>query len=114
MLGLRRRIAIFCAKSVGMIIRKCSSRRGSVLPGYVAQLIDPDILQEMAEMVREKIIVAMGTNGKTTTNSIICHALRTEGKKALINRTGANMLNGVISAFVLAAGRWGRLDVDYA
>ena len=79
MLGLRRRIAIFCAKSVGMIIRKCSSRRGSVLPGYVAQLIDPDILQEMAEMVREKIIVAMGTNGKTTTNSIICHALRTEG-----------------------------------
>ena len=52
MLGLRRRIAIFCAKSVGMIIRKCSSRRGSVLPGYVAQLIDPDILQEMAEMVR--------------------------------------------------------------
>ena len=37
MLGLRRRIAIFCAKSVGMIIRKCSSRRGSVLPGYVAQ-----------------------------------------------------------------------------
>lgn len=114
MFGLRRRIAIICAKCVNMAIRKFSNRKGSVLPGYVAQWIDPDILPEMAELVREKIIVIMGTNGKTTTNSMICHALRAEGKKVLINRTGANMLNGVISAFVLAAGSKGRLDIDYA
>ncbi len=114
MFGLRRRIAIISAKCVSMAIRKFSNCKGSVFPGYVAQWIDPDILAEMVGLVREKIIVIMGTNGKTTTNSIICHALRAEGKKVLINRTGANMLNGVISAFVLAADSKGRLDVDYA
>ena len=114
MLGLRRRVAILCAKCISMAIRKLTNRKGSVFPGYVAQLIDPEILPELAGMVREKIIVAMGTNGKTTTNSMICHALRAEGKKVLINRTGANMLNGVISAFALAADGKGKLDIDYA
>ena len=91
-------------------------KRGSgvTLPGYVARRIDPGILREMAGQVREKTIVTMGTNGKTTTNAILCRALETEGKKVIINRTGANMLNGIISAFVLATDRRGRLDADYA
>ena len=84
MFGLRRRIAIISAKCVSMAIRKFSNCKGSVFPGYVAQWIDPDILPEMVGLVREKIIVIMGTNGKTTTNSIICHALRAEGKKVVI------------------------------
>ena len=65
-------------------------------------------------MVREKTIVTMGTNGKTTTNSILYHALKAEGKSVIINRTGANMLNGIISAFVLSTDRHGQLDADYA
>ena len=32
----------------------------------------------------------------------------------IINRTGANMLNGIISAFVLATDKHGNLDADYA
>ena len=64
--------------------------------------------------VGEIPIVTMGTNGKTTTNSILYHALKAEGKKVIINRTGANMLNGIISAFVLATDRHGNLDADYA
>lgn len=56
----------------------------------------------------------MGTNGKTTTNAILCKALEHEGQKVIINRTGANMLNGIISAFVLATDKHGNLDADYA
>ena len=63
---------------------------------------------------RGRVAAITGTNGKTTTTGILCHVLRSEGKKVLTNRTGANMLNGVISAFVLAADRKGELDIDYA
>lgn len=111
---LRSKLAIKCAKGTSYLIKKLNRGSGVTLPGYVARLIDPKILSTMSEMVKEKTIVTMGTNGKTTTNSILFHALEAEGKKVIINRTGANMLNGIISAFVLATDKKGDLDADYA
>lgn len=111
---LRSRLAITCAKATSSLIKKMNRGSGVTLPGYVARLIDPGILKEMSSQVRGKTIVTMGTNGKTTTNAILCRALENEGKKVIINRTGANMLNGIISAFVLNTDKKGRLDADYA
>lgn len=113
-MNLRSKLAISCAKATSTLIKKMNRGSGVTLPGYVARLIDPKILSTMSRMVREKTIVTMGTNGKTTTNSILYHALKAEGKKVIINRTGANMLNGIISAFVLATDKHGNLDADYA
>lgn len=111
---LRSKLAIRCAKLTSTLIRKLNRGSGVTLPGYVARIIDPKILSVMSGMIREKTIVTMGTNGKTTTNSILYHALKAEGKTVIINRTGANMLNGIISAFVLATDKKGRLNADYA
>ncbi len=111
---LRSKLAVRAAKLTSILIRKMKRGSGVTLPGYVARRIDPGILKAMAEQVRGKIIVTMGTNGKTTTNAILCRALESEGKKVIINRTGANMLNGIISAFVLATDKKGRLDADFA
>lgn len=84
------------------------------LPGYVARLMDPKILSELSQMVSGGVIAVMGTNGKTTTNHLLCQSLLAEGKRVLINRTGANMQNGVTAAFVLAADHKGGLFADYA
>lgn len=111
---LRSLLAIKCAKCTSYLIKKLNRGSGVTLPGYVARIIDPKILSTMSEMVREKTIVTMGTNGKTTTNAILYQALKAEGKKVIINRTGANMLNGIISAFVLSTDKHCRLDADYA
>lgn len=111
---LRSKLAIRCAKATSILIKKLNRGSGVTLPGYIARRIDPNILNVMAEMIKEKIIVTMGTNGKTTTNSILFHALEAEGKTVIINRTGANMLNGIISAFVLATDKKGQLHADYA
>ncbi len=62
----------------------------------------------------ERDFVTCGTNGKTTTNNMLCAALEAEGQKVVCNHTGSNMLNGVVAAFVLSAGLNGRLDADYA
>ena len=114
MAGFQIKLAVICAKTVNLIIRKLFRRNGSVFPGYIARLIFPDILPHMAGMVRGGVIAVKGTNGKTTVNSLIYHILKFEGKTAVINGNGANMLNGVISAFVLAADNTGALSTDYA
>lgn len=111
---LRSRLAIWGAKLTCAVIRFLNRGSGSSFPGFIARRIDPDILSVMSGMVRKKVIAVTGTNGKTTTNSILYHALRAEGQKVLYNSMGANLLDGVITAFVMAAGKSGRLDIDYA
>ena len=84
------------------------------MAGKLAMKIDPQILKKLASQVRGEIIVTCGTNGKTTTNNLICSALEAEGRKVVCNHTGSNMLMGVAAAFVLSAGAGGKLDADNA
>ena len=106
-------IAVWVAKFVGFACR-VTGKQGVTLAGQIALKIDPDILKELSSQVKEKIFVTCGTNGKTTTNNLLCSALEAEGKTVVCNHTGSNMLNGVVSAFAQAASLNGNLKADYA
>lgn len=110
---IRKIAAIWAAKAVGFACKKLG-RQGVTWAGKIAVKIYPPILKELSAEVREKIFVVCGTNGKTTTNNMLCAALEAEGKKVICNHTGSNMYNGVVSAFVLGAKLNGHLDADYA
>lgn len=110
---VRRLVAIWAAKLLSAAC-KLSGKQGVTYAGKVALKIDPQILHDLAGQVREKIFVVCGTNGKTTTNNLLCSAIESEGKKLVCNHTGSNMLAGVAAAFVLAAKNNGKLDADYA
>ena len=110
---IRTTIAVMAAKITGHVC-KLMGRQGVTWAGKVAMKICPDILEELSSQVREKIFVVCGTNGKTTTNNMLCAGLEAEGKKVICNHTGSNMLNGVVAAFVLGAKFSGKLDADYA
>ena len=110
---VRRSLAIWAAKLIGTVCR-LAGKQGVTWAGQVAIIICPNILRELSEQVRGSIFVVCGTNGKTTTNNLLCEALKSEKKKVICNQTGSNMLNGVVSAFVLAADNKGKLDADYA
>ena len=113
-MNLRSKLAVRTAKSISKLIKKMNRGSGATLPGYVAHLIDPKILSTLSSMVKESNIVVMGTNGKTTTNAILFQTLEDAGHQVIINRTGANMLNGIVSAFVLATEKDCTLQADYA
>ena len=71
---IRRILAIWTAKLISTVC-KLSGRQGVTLAGKVALKIDPDILEGLASQVRNKIFVVCGTNGKTTTNNLLCAAI---------------------------------------
>lgn len=105
--------AVWAAKITGYACRKMG-RQGVTWAGKIALKLCPSILEELSSQVKEKIFVVCGTNGKTTTNNMLCAALEAEGKTVVCNHTGSNMLNGVVAAFVLGAKWNGRLKADYA
>lgn len=113
MMSVRRLLAVWTAKIISTACR-IAGKQGVTLAGKIALKIDPDILKALSSQVREKIFVVCGTNGKTTTNNLLCSAIESEGKKLVCNHTGSNMLGGVAAAFVLAAGWNGKMDADYA
>ncbi len=110
---VRRVIAVWLAKIVSFLCR-ISGRQGVTFAGKIALKADPQLLKDLSSQVREKIFVVCGTNGKTTTNNLLCSAIESEGKKVICNHTGSNMLDGVAAAFALAAKNNGTLDADYA
>ena len=113
-MGLRRMLAVWAAKITEKASVHIFHRQGVTWAGKIALRICPSVLKELSGQVRKGIFIVCGTNGKTTTNNMLCAALEAEGNKVICNHTGSNMLNGVVAAFVLGAGNGGRLDADYA
>ena len=74
---LRTLMAVAAAKAA---LKAChlTGRPGSSLPGRAALKIDPHIIAPLAAQVRRGIIVTCGTNGKTTTNNLLCSARASE------------------------------------
>ena len=109
---LRTLLAVAAAKAA---LKAChlTGRPGSSLPGRTALKIDPHIIAPLAEQVRRGIIVTCGTNGKTTTNNLLCSALEAQGFCVVSNRLGANMMEGVAAALATAASPLGNLHADY-
>ena len=112
-MGIRCAAAVNAAKLTGFFCR-LMGKQGVTFAGRVALKIYPGLLKELSAQVKKDIFVTCGTNGKTTTNNMLCSALETEGYKVVCNRTGSNMLNGVAAAFAQAASFTGRLNADYA
>ena len=111
---LRRILAVWAAKLAEKISVHIFHRQGVTWAGKIALRLDPSILKTLASQVKKDIFIVCGTNGKTTTNNMLCAALEAEGYKVVCNHTGSNMLNGVAAAFALAAGLSGNLKADYA
>ncbi len=110
---LRLAIAVMVCKLL-IVIGKLMGTKSSSAPGRYALKICPDALRLLAPKIREKIICVLGTNGKTTTNNMINLLITETGRTTVCNLVGANMFDGVATAFISSAGISGSLKADYA
>lgn len=99
----RLMIALAAAKAAGFGIRKLGRGGGTSAPGLVAEQLDAALLTKLTGRLRQGTVVVAGTNGKTTTSRMIADVLGMVPYTVVHNRSGSNLVRGVVSAFVHTA-----------
>ena len=110
---MRLLFAIWAAK-LAAAAGKLAGKKSSSTPGGIALKICPDLIERLKKNIKGAVIVTCGTNGKTTTNNLICTVLEKQGAKVLCNKLGANMLSGIANVFALECNIFGKFSADYA
>lgn len=109
---MKNLILIAIGKTVTKIIRTFNLGNGSTWPGHLALLANSHFIKEMVKDSGNNIIFVVGTNGKTTTTSLIRHLLETNNTSVIQNISGANLLNGIASTLLLNASWNGKIRSD--
>lgn len=110
-MNLKAILAIALCKMLRALSRMLH-RGGTAMPGRWALKLCPDLLSRLSKGV--KSVVITGTNGKTTSARMIEQAFREHGCSYLANRSGANLLSGITTEFVMNCTLSGRMRRDYA
>lgn len=111
---MRNSFLIFLGKLLSNLSLTLNLGSGSTWPGHLALWTNPHFIQDLLKKGHTKVILIAGTNGKTTTSTLIQHILEKSGKKVFQNATGANLLNGIASTLLLNTNTYGKLDADFA
>ncbi|EPB8168541.1 MurT ligase domain-containing protein [Clostridium perfringens] len=96
-IAIKSYLSIILSKMTQFISKKVF-KGGTNFPGKVALKIDRNILKVVSK--NYKVILVTGTNGKTTTTSMIYNVLKGNGLDVITNATGANLYPGIVSTFV--------------
>ncbi len=109
MAKLRFLVALFAAKLTKAVI-KLLGRNASHNPGVIALKICPDFLKIAPKA--PLVICVTGTNGKTTVSNLLTDAFTADGKKAVSNRTGSNIVPGCTTNLINSLNIFGKVCVD--
>jgi len=108
-------IRLFCALLVGKTVRlfcRILHRGGTAKPGNLALKLCPDLLSFLSRNVH--CIVITGTNGKTTCTRIVEEGLHQAGYDCFANRSGANLIEGLATDFLVNSTLTGKCRHRYA
>ena len=90
-------LSILISKSI-INLSKVLFKGGTNFPGKIALKLDKNILRIVSK--NYKVILITGTNGKTTTTSMIYDVIKSSNKSVITNSTGANLETGITSCFI--------------
>ncbi len=109
--------AIMAGKVVSWVSKTLGLGAGATWPGEIAIRLSPNILHTLAGQFSRGVVLIAGTNGKTTTAHMLAAIASHEGQIVVHNKSGANLLNGIVSACIehMRIGvkcDWGIFEVD--
>ena len=87
-------------------------RGGTAMPGRYALKVCPQLLSVLAKDV--KVVAITGTNGKTTSARMVEEAFADEHMSYFANRSGANLISGITTEFVMNSTLGGKCRKEYA
>ena len=96
-INIKSIISIIAGK-ITIFLSKNILKGGTTFPGTIALKFDKNILKTVSQGY--KTILVTGTNGKTTTTSMITNILKEEGYDVITNNTGANLFRGIVTCFI--------------
>ncbi|MGK7937298.1 MAG: MurT ligase domain-containing protein [Xenococcaceae cyanobacterium] len=111
---VRLGLAVGVAKTVSAIVKSLRLGAASVLPGEISRRLHPRLLPLLFTQVSKGVILIVGTNGKTTTSLLLRTILEDQGYQVTHNASGANLINGLITALLANTNLTGKLTADYA
>lgn len=109
------KLRVFIAILAGKLARtfcRLLRKGGTAAPGRLALKIYPELLSILAKDVT--CIVVTGTNGKTTCTRIVEQGLIDAGLSCFSNRSGANLIEGIATDFIVNSTLSGRCRRQYA
>ncbi len=111
-----KRIRFFIALIVGKVLvfltRLVSKERGTNIPGAYSNKILKDFISQFKGIDYDKAIFITGTNGKSTTNNMIVHTLKSAGKTVATNLEGANLIGGIATALIKNSTLTGKVKTE--
>lgn len=111
--GWRNLGAIALGKAL-MGVSRTLKQGGTTLPGRAALKLSPQVLPFLSGQLGAGAVAITGTNGKTTTATLLAAIYAEAGRRCLHNSAGANLAWGIASTLIEAATWKGALPENYA
>jgi UDP-N-acetylmuramyl tripeptide synthase len=108
------RLPVLWLGKVLVLLARLRGGGGSAFPGLVVEKLHPRLLTEQLARLPGGCVLVTGTNGKTTTVKMLVTLLEHGNCRVVTNRSGSNMVRGLLSAVVEQSTWSGRLPGDLA
>lgn len=106
-------LGLWAGKLVVLLTNIINKEKGTNIPGVVAMKFSKDFISNFKGVDYDKMLFITGTNGKSTTNNMIIHALKTAGKTVTTNLSGANLITGVATAMLKNSSLTGKMKTEF-
>jgi lipid II isoglutaminyl synthase (glutamine-hydrolysing) len=92
-------VVVYLAKILGGLSRLFKLGRGTSISGWIVEKQLPFLLKYFVGRYNQVVYIS-GTNGKTTTRSLVVQALRNSGHTVVTNSGGANIYRGIAASLL--------------
>lgn len=106
---------LLCGKLLSELSSLFSLGAGSTWPGHIGLNLNERFISEILSQNKHlKTVLVAGTNGKTTTSTLLKYILENERYKVFQNEEGSNLLNGMASSLIKNSSLSGKIDKNVA